>query len=375
MQDRLSIEDVKRLLSEPTEDVRAVIAKKVASQFGNVVLTPRERELGLEILGYLVHDVAVRVRVALADALSNLLEAPHDIVFALARDLDEVARPVLESSTVLNDEDLVELVLSGSVAKQCAIAGRPALGSAPCEAIARAADRSAVVVLVANEGTIIRPDILETIVTRYPTDGGILDPMASRRDLPAALVERLVTMVSKELRDYLIEHHGIDPATASLLDDQARERTTVEMLAMTDPGDLAPLVLQLSEHGRLTPSLILRATCAGEMLFVEAAFAHLTDVAHERVRRLISDVGALGFRAVYARAGLPEVYYPAFRAALDAMREIEGEGRLADKPLIRHRMLERIGPHYRDVEAPEIDLLLDRLTRRTRALPWRVRAA
>jgi uncharacterized protein (DUF2336 family) len=373
--ERLSIADVKRLLSEPTEEARAEIAVKVASQFRNVVLTPRERDLALEILGYLVHDVAANVRHALSSALCDLADAPHKIVLELARDIDEVALPVLENSNVLTDEDLVELVLSGSANRQCAIAARPDLGAGACDAIAWAGDRSAVITLVANEGTIIRPDILEKIVERYPADEGVLDPMASRGDLPGPLVERIVTMVSKRLRDYLIERHSIDFATATFLEDQSRERALVAMICKTNPDDVGRLVSQLSEHGKLTPSLLLRATCAGEVNFIETTFAFLASVPHERVVRLIHDVGALGFRAVYARAGMPELFYPAFRTALDVMHDLERDGYLSDKPFLRHQMLTRISPHYRDIEGKDIDLLLDRLTRSARALPWRTRAA
>lgn len=373
-QERLSIADVKRLLSGPKEDVRGEIAVKVASQFRNVVLTPRERELAQEILGYLVHDVAVSVRRALANALSDLVDAPRDILLELAHDLDEVARPILENSRVLTDEDLIELVLSGGPSRQCMIAGRANLGAGVSDAIAWAGDRSAVLVLVANQGTIIRPDVLEKIVERYPVDEEILDPMASRGDLPAPLVERIVTMVSKRLRDYLIERHGIDAATASFLEDQSRERALVNMLEKADPDGMGRLIVQLSEHGRLMPSLLLRATCAGEIGFVEAAFAFLTSVPLERASRLIHDVGALGFRAVYARAGMPELFYPAFRAALDVLRDLEKEGYASDKPFRRHRMMVRIAPLY-SIEAKEIDFLLDKLTRSARSLPWRHRAA
>lgn len=373
--ERLSIADVKRLLSEPTEDVRSEIAVKVASQFRNVVLTPRERYLAQEILGYLVHDVAVHVRLALSSALCDLPDAPHDIVLELAHDIDEVAQPVIENSTVLTDEDLVELVLSGSPARQRLIAGRPDLGAGACDAIAWAGDRSAVIVLVANEGAIIRPEILEKIVERYPDDEGVFDPMASRNDLPGSLVERIVTMVSKEVRDYLIERHNIDFSTATFLEDQARERALVAMIAATNPDDTCRLVAQLSEHGRLTPSLLLRATCSGEIVFIEKAFAFLASVPHERVVRLIHDVGALGFRAVYARAGMPEFFYPAFRAALDVTHELDKDGYLSDKPFLRRRMLEQIAPHYHEIAAGDVDLLLDRLTRTARALPWRTRAA
>ena len=43
----------------------------------------------------------------------------------MARDVEAVALPVLGASSVLTDDDLIELVRTGTAAKQTAIAGRP----------------------------------------------------------------------------------------------------------------------------------------------------------------------------------------------------------------------------------------------------------
>ena len=371
MQDRLTAADVEELLSEPREEARAEAAIRVARQFRNVLLTPRERELAEEILGYLVHDVALHVRLALSNCLNDLPGAPHGVVLALARDIDEVALPVLENSTVLTDEDLVELVLSGGSEKQCAIAGRAEVGPLVSETIAWAGERRAVLTLVANEGAIIAPDVFSQLADRYAGDEEILDPMAGRKDMPGALVERLVTMVSDRLRAYLIERHRVDPATAAFLEDISRERAIADLVSRTNPDDLPRLVQTLFDRRRLTASLLLRVLCSGELRFIEIGFALLTEVSEERAARLIHDIGPLGFRAVYARAGLPEAYHPAFRAALDVVHEVDADGYLSDKPYLRHCLLERIGPQYPDIEADELDFLLDRLMRFTRALPWR----
>jgi len=371
MQERLTYADVERLLSEPAEEARAHIALKVAGQFRNVVLTPRERELAQEILGYLVHDIAAHVRGALSSYLSTLPNAPHDVVLALAEDIDEVALPILENSTVLTEEDMVRLVLNGSAAKQRAIAARKDVTAAISDVIVWAGDRQSVLALVVNEGAVIRPEMLEEIVDRYAGDDEVIDPMARRNDLPSMLVERLVTMVSDRLRLYLIERHGVDPKTAALLEDQAREYTLVEKLPAIDPDEMGRLVLQLMDRKRLSASLMLRAICTGELRFVEEAFALLTNVPEDRAARLIHDVGPLGFRAVYARAGLPEVFYPAFRSALDVVHELEAEGYLSDKPFLRHCMLKRVGERYPEIEANDIDFLLDRLIRFSHAAVWR----
>ena len=91
--EKLTIADVERLLSDPSENARAQVAAKVARQFADVELLPRERELAHEILGYLVHDVAISVRESLARCLTDNASAPRSIVSP-----SRSARPAASSS-------------------------------------------------------------------------------------------------------------------------------------------------------------------------------------------------------------------------------------------------------------------------------------
>lgn len=360
---QLTIADVERLLSDPSGDARAAVAEKVARQFADVELAPRERELAHEILGYLVHDVAISVRESLARCLDDNPAAPRDVVLKLARDIDQVAIPVLERSPVLTDEDLVGLVYYGSPAKQCAIAARPDVAAPVSEAIAHRGDRSAVLTLVHNAGAVINEAAATILVKRYADDADVAAPLVQRGELPALLVERLIAMVSEQLREYLVAQHEVDHRVAATLEEQTRERTTTDALTRMGTDDMRALVAQLSQNGRLTATLILRAACAGEIRFVEAAFAELTAVPDERIWRLIHDVGALGFRAVYARAGMPEALYPAFRRVLDTYQAVRSSDGSLDLELYRFHVLEGLRETFEEVEAPDLETMIDKLAR------------
>ena len=359
---KLTIADVERLLSDPSEDARAEVAAKVATQFKEIELAPRERELAHEILGYLVHDVAVNVREALSRCLNDVPEAPRNIVLQLARDIDAVAIPVLERSPVLTDEDLVGLVYYGSPPSN-AIAGRPQVAAPVSEALALKGDRAAVLRLIANAGAIINEEAATMLVERYADDADVAAPLVQRNELPAMLVERLIAMVSEQMREYLIEHHEMDGRTAATLEEQARERTTTEAITRMNDDDMRALVTQLIENKRLSATLILRAAGTGNMNFVEAAFAELTSVPQDRIWRLIHDVGALGFRAVYARAGMPEALYPAFRTVLDTFHAVRSSDGSLDLPLFRFHVLEGLKEAFEQVEADDLDTMIDKLGR------------
>ena len=77
----------------------------------------------------------------------------------------------------------------------------------------------------------------------------------------------------------------------------------------------------LRESGQLTAGLILRALLSGNVGLFEEALAELADVPLARVAGIVHDRRGAGFRALYDKAGLPASIFPAFREALDAMRE------------------------------------------------------
>ncbi|WP_049767791.1 DUF2336 domain-containing protein [Parvibaculum lavamentivorans] len=360
--EKLTVADVQRLLTDTSEDARAAVAAKVASQFSTITLAPRERELAHEILGYLVRDVAVNVREALSRCLNDNPAAPRNIVLHLARDIDQVAIPILERSPVLTDEDLVGLVYYGSSDKQCAIAGREEVRATVSEAIAHRGDRSAVLKLIHNSGAVINEAAATMLVQRYADDADVAAPLVQRNELPALLVERLIAMVSEQMREYLVSHHEVDGRVAATLEEQARERATTDTIGRMGNDDLRGLVAQLAENNRLTATLILRAACVGEIRFVEAAFAELTGVPDERIWRLIHDVGALGFRAVYARAGMPEALYPAFRCVLDTYHAVRSSDGSLELDFYRLHVLEGLQETFETV-APDLDSMIDKLAK------------
>ena len=147
---RLTESDVRNLLSDPSAETRAQTAAKLAIQFDQGDLSSSERAMAEEIFRIMVKDAEVRVREALAVNLKENPNVPHDVAITLAKDVDQVALPVLQFSELLSDEDLVQIVRSQSPAKQKAIASRPFVSAAVADAIVEGADKDAVVTLVSS---------------------------------------------------------------------------------------------------------------------------------------------------------------------------------------------------------------------------------
>jgi uncharacterized protein (DUF2336 family) len=355
--------DVADLAHDPSAEKRADVGAKVAARFGNVIVTQRERELSREILSLLVQDAAELVRESLAKSLCQMPGAPKDIILTLAQDIDSIAKPVLESSPVLDDNDLLEIVRKGSTEKQNAIAGRADVSPDLSEALVNTNNRGVVERLVGNEGARFKDETLVRVVDTYREDEAVARLLVDRENLPLTVVEHLVSAVSDELRGYLIKRHEVTPAVAAQLMKESRERAVVNLIDGAELDDLPRLVRQLAENGRLTPTLILRALCMGEMRFFETAMAQLTDLPTLKSWSLIHDQGPLGLKAIFARAKMPQVLLPAFRAAIDIYREMDYTGAENDRQRFRLLMLERLLTSYEELEADDLDFLLARMSR------------
>ncbi|HYG86222.1 MAG TPA: DUF2336 domain-containing protein [Azospirillum sp.] len=362
MTGNLSKDDVVRLLSDPSPATRADLAAKVVRQFEGAALSDSERTLAEEIIRAMARDAVVRVRQSLAENLKASTNLPRDVALTMARDVEAVAIPILSVSRVLTDTDLLEIVRSGTDGKHTAIASRPNVSSQVAEAIIENASETAVAALVANEGAELGERSLGRVIDRFGDSEAVHAPLVQRSRLPITIAERLVAVVSETLQQYLVTHHELSPKTAADLILQSRERATVTLLnGESDEVALERLVAQLSRTGRLTPSLLVRALCMGDIAFFEAAMAHLAGVPLTNARLLIHDVGPLGLKSIYDKAKMPPALMPACRIAIDVFKETPYDGEEHDRARHRRRMIERILTQYEGLAPDDLDYLIEKL--------------
>ncbi len=361
MSETLNEQDVARLLTNPDGDTRAEIAQKLAAQHS--ALSDNERKMAEDIFRVMVQDAEVRVRAALSRQLKENQFVPHDVAMSLARDVEDVSLPMLQFSEVLSDEDLIEIVKSQESHKAQAVAKRAHVSAALSDALVDTGDEAVVATLVANDGAEISEQTLHKVVDEFGSNDLIGKPLAERHDLPVTIAEQLMTRVSESIRDYLIKQRDFSPDHVDALLVQARE---MAVLGLTESDtDVDKLVEHLFKNGRLTPSIILRAVCMGDLNFFEVAMARLAKIKVDNARTLIFDAGKRGFDALYEKTGLPAAFHTAMRAAIDVSAEMEYDGEPHDRERFSRRMIERILTQYGDLgvdfQADDLEYLLAKM--------------
>jgi uncharacterized protein (DUF2336 family) len=358
--------DIRTLVKGFSDDERAVAAHKLCRRIDSATpdLTKEEREIAYEILRIMAADAAELVRRALAVTLRSSTVVPHDVAMKLARDVETVSLPILNFSPVFTDEDLSQIVRIGGPIRQVAIASRPMLSQKVTATIVEHGVEKAVETACANDNADFAERTLQQVVERFAKSEAVLAAVAYRAALPLSVTEKLINVVSDQLRDHLINHQALSPQTALQIAVGTKERATIDLVDQAGrTPDVKAFVAHLNRAGRLSPSLLIRAVAHGHMTFFEWSMAELSGVPHHRTWLMIHDAGPLGLKAIYERAGLPARLFPAFRAGVDTFHSMEMDGGVRDAERFQERMLQRFLTQPKTATREDMDYLLDKLDR------------
>jgi uncharacterized protein (DUF2336 family) len=309
----------------------------------------------------LLDDASPLVRRSLADALAASPSAPPAVVLALAADQPQIAAPVLALSPLLVDADLVDAVATGDGDVQVAIASRAGLPSPV--AVAEVGTAESCLVLAENAEAEIAAFSVDRMLERFGHLAAIREALLAREDIVPATRLTLVAKVSETLADFVAGRQWLDVDHAQRIVREACEKATVTLAAETPSTQLRPLIHHLRMGGQLTAGLILRALLSGNVVLFEEALAELTDMPVERVSNLVHDSGNAGLRALFDQARLPPSTYPAFKEAIEAMRE----GGLIIEPAgaarLKRRTIERVLTRCENEDIGDLAPLLTLLRR------------
>jgi uncharacterized protein (DUF2336 family) len=319
----LSHSDVQRLLSDHSADARIETMSKLVSHLESDMLAGPEREIATDILHRFAADAEAAVREAVSWQLHNSPLLTDALATKLARDIGRVAFPVLRNVSRLSDEFLLQVIAERDAEKHMAIAGRRNVSPRLADAIVETANITVIACLLGNGRARIADPTLHKALDRYGHLSVVNEPMAEREGLSLSVIEKLVAYVSEDIRSNLVERHHLSPVLVAELVKRGREAATMLLLKPLagNLGDLELAVRHLDRDDRLTPSLMLRAICAGDIELFTTGLAVRAKLAAESARLLVWDDGRLGLRAVFEKARFPIALLPPFRVAIEVVKE------------------------------------------------------
>ncbi len=269
------------LISErELRDVDLVARVEIAQKVGRLLSrTPVEndRELLLQLARILVEDVSVSVREALAKELKQCSFLPQDIIERVTQDIDQVATPFLIASAAISDAFLEKIARQCSETAQEAIASREYLAEVVAYAISDVGTVSAVETLVRNETAEMSERIAGRVVDRFPEVQSLMEAMASRADLPASIIDRIIFKISRQYAEHLVKSFNLSTDYASYLTSLAHRSVFAQALEKSTSEEIDSYLHQLKDIEELNADILLSYIQKGHIRLFAAAIAVLLD--------------------------------------------------------------------------------------------------
>lgn len=214
---RRAIGDIGALNGENGRAERDKLFRNMARLFSYVSDRCDDHQLAQydEALCLLAELVEVEARAHVARILAPLQRAPSTVVMKLANDDIVVARPLLEFSNVLSDDDLIDIIANQSEAHRTAIAGRAVVAERVGEAILEHGDAASVLQLVRNAKAELGRSALEKLVALAADDATLAEDLRNRSDIDWQSLRIEIETAADKVLETLAEADGhVDPITA-----------------------------------------------------------------------------------------------------------------------------------------------------------------
>lgn len=363
----LSQEDIRALLEHPNAETKIGVLNKISRQYNSRQFTAAQVQLAEQIFRVLMRQAEVEVRKALSETLMNNANAPIDVVLALAKDVEDVALPILEFSEVLGDEHLVEIIrTTEKTAMHEAIANRSKVSEVVSRELVNTNNERVVDRLLQNDAAKISEPTYEKVITNYADKEMIVESLITRGSLSPVLISQMTKKVSKAIQKKIEKKYeqsftdigaffqessevaafkfiGMQAMDDDLMEivDKLEERGQLEDYLHPVHGKLTQLIEGLEQLGHITP---LSALAMGHITLFEISISRLTGLPYSNVHKLVGDRTG-GLKALYDRAQLPMKLYDAVAFVVEVVNRMDQENKQSGSPRAKddlHRMLQNI---------------------------------
>lgn len=325
---RLGKATIRQALQGTTAESRANAVQKLGRNLRTAEMNAAERAFATKLMDRICSDVSALVRRALSVTLQNSRNLPRHVALALIEDIDSIAVPILASSPILTDEDLVEVLRSGAADKIRAIAQRKTISLHISHAVVSYGDGAATARLAANDGALISPETAEMIADLHADDDLIRDAALSRHDMPPRVVAKLIDHSADKVEANLKTIPGVSDGRAAQLSGDMRQRAQSYVIGESWPDDrLRDYARALDKSGKLTPSLILRCAGRGDIRFAVMGLSILAGQSLAKTRLMVLASSGLGLKALALRARFTRPQIELLTACIKIYLSVEQENR------------------------------------------------
>lgn len=285
--------EIEALSQETSSDKRRQVLNRVADLF--VITNDQQSQSDVKAFGTVMDRIAyeleVEARAELAGRLCEIDKAPRDLICKLASDNITVARPVLERSSVLTDDDLVRIAKTKDQSYLHAISKRSTLSSPVTDVIVERGEGDVLVEVTRNKGAQFSNAGLGVLAEKARQDGNLLTALGSRADLPKDLMAEIKQRVAKRIKREMGDRYSDeDRADVDTLIDKTAENIDIDEFRKSNAD-----IQERARTRQLSEDDLVALAKSGRLSETVHALAVMTGLEHRMISHcfLKADVAAL----------------------------------------------------------------------------------
>jgi len=327
MPERNKLVELIALAKEPSSHRRRDLLREVTDVFFVEKLDSPGQTADFDaILQKLSTQMEEAVRVELAERFATSSSAPQGLMRMLALDAPAVARPVLEQSKVLSEQDLVDVARTRGQEHLRAMSGRGDLSERVTDAIVETADDDTLGVLARNDSAVLSRASHEVLVDRAAQNPALQEAVVQRASLPADLLNEMYFVVEARLRTTILaRNEDMDPKALEQALATSRKRLATQTGAVPPDFDEAEaFVRDLLARNALTPTILVKLLRGGERTRFIFALSQSADIDFNTARRVIERQNLDALAILCKAAGFDRALFLTFAILLLGPNEAMG---------------------------------------------------
>lgn len=274
-----------------------------------------------EIFLTLARQAERDIRKVLAARLAHADWAPPALVNVLALDEIEIAAPILASSPVLQDEDLLRILIEASLDHQIAVARRPQLSGRVADAVIDGGIPAVLTALATNRTAQISGEGFRRLVEHSRRVAALRGPLLRHPDLTEALAEQMYQWVGAALRESIGARFEVDETRFGTAVYDAVEQVVRRERSDTITPDTPEreemerrLVAKLQAAGQLKPALLIRAVRERRLSLLIHGLSALSGFSVSQIRQALNASTPEALYYACAAVGIDRAVFPTLLA-------------------------------------------------------------
>ena len=281
-----------------------------------------------EIFLTLARQAEREVRRVLSEKLAHAEWAPAALVNVLALDEIEIARPILESSPILQDEDLLRVLVEASLEHQIAVARRPQISGRVADAVIDQAEPAVLMALTTNRTAEISTEGVRRLVEHSRRIAALRGPLTRHPLLTEALAEQLYQWVGTALRQSIAARFTVNEQALGEAVYDAVEGIMRPAPVEPEPADQGDrdemerrLIDKLQSAGQLRAGLLIRAVREKRLSLFAHGLSALGGFAVGQVRAALSAPTPEALYYACAAVGIDRAVFPTLLVELRRLND------------------------------------------------------